>query len=84
MAQDFFAAFRVGTDDKHISMVDADGVALAAIQGLDRKLQDKDAEIVQKLQEKENEIARLQQQNAWLARRLDTLEQTVQGLAWRR
>ncbi len=38
MAQDFYAAFGVGMDDKHISMVDADGVALAAIQGLNQKL----------------------------------------------
>jgi hypothetical protein len=34
MAQDFHAAFQVGDDDKHIATVDADGVALAAIQGL--------------------------------------------------
>jgi len=34
MAQDFYAAFGVGEDDRHISTVDADGVALAAIQGL--------------------------------------------------
>jgi hypothetical protein len=34
MAQDFSAAFGVGEDDKHISTVDADGVAFAAIQGL--------------------------------------------------
>jgi trimeric autotransporter adhesin len=33
MAQDFHAAFQVGDDDKHITTVDADGVALAAIQG---------------------------------------------------
>jgi len=40
MAQDFHAAFGVGPDDKHIATVDADGVALAAIQGLNRKLED--------------------------------------------
>ena len=45
MAQDFYAAFSVGTDDKHIATVDADGVALAAIQGLYQKLADKDNEI---------------------------------------
>ena len=39
MAQDFSAAFALGLDDKHISMVDADGVALAAIQGLNAKLE---------------------------------------------
>jgi hypothetical protein len=38
MAQDFYAAFGVGPDDKHIATVDADGVALAAIQGLNQKL----------------------------------------------
>ena len=34
VAQDFYAAFGVGEDDRHITAVDADGVALAAIQGL--------------------------------------------------
>ena len=34
MAQDFYAAFGLGEDERHISTVDADGVALAAIQGL--------------------------------------------------
>jgi len=34
MAQDFAAAFGVGENDTTISTVDADGVALAAIQGL--------------------------------------------------
>ncbi len=47
MAQDFYAAFNVGADDKHITMVDADGVALAAIQGLNQKLEHKDAEIAE-------------------------------------
>jgi hypothetical protein len=39
MAQDFYAAFTLGADDKHISMVDEGGVALAAIQGLNQKLE---------------------------------------------
>jgi hypothetical protein len=47
MAQDFYAAFTVGMDDKHISMVDADGVALAAIQGLNQKLEETRAENVE-------------------------------------
>jgi trimeric autotransporter adhesin len=34
MAQDFYAAFGVGEDQTHITTIDADGVALAAIQGL--------------------------------------------------
>ncbi|HTY86999.1 MAG TPA: tail fiber domain-containing protein [Candidatus Acidoferrum sp.] len=44
MAQDFYAAFQVGPDDKHIATVDADGVALAAIQGLNQKLETMRAE----------------------------------------
>ena len=34
MAQDFAAAFGLGTDDRHIFTLDAAGIALAAIQGL--------------------------------------------------
>jgi trimeric autotransporter adhesin len=34
MAQDFYAAFEVGEDDKHITSIDEDGVALAAIKAL--------------------------------------------------
>ncbi|MBK8740834.1 MAG: tail fiber domain-containing protein [Betaproteobacteria bacterium] len=34
MAQDFAAAFGVGEDERHITTIDADGVALAALQGL--------------------------------------------------
>lgn len=36
MAQDFHAAFGVGEDERRIATVDADGVALAAIQALKR------------------------------------------------
>jgi hypothetical protein len=34
MAQDFYTAFKVGEDDKHITSIDEDGVALAAIKAL--------------------------------------------------
>jgi hypothetical protein len=40
VAQDFQAAFGLGADDKSIATVDADGVALAAIQGLNQKLEE--------------------------------------------
>ena len=39
MAQDFHAAFGLGNDETMIGMQDADGVALAAIQGLNAKLE---------------------------------------------
>jgi len=45
MAQDFHATFGVGEDDEHISTVDADGVALAAIQGLYELVQEQEAQI---------------------------------------
>jgi hypothetical protein len=60
VAQDFRAAFKVGPDDKHIDTVDADGVALAAVQGLNHKL-------AQALEQKQTEITELRQ-------RLDRLE----------
>src|SRR5207245_1300109 len=47
MAQDFHAAFGLGETPKGISTVDADGVALAAIQGLHQMMQKKDREIAQ-------------------------------------
>ena len=47
MAQDFASAFEVGEDDKHITSTDADGVALAAIQGLNQKLEQKETEITE-------------------------------------
>jgi len=47
IAQDFQVAFAVGSDDKHISTVDEGGVALAAIQGLNQKLEQKETEITE-------------------------------------
>ena len=44
MAQDFKSAFGVGETDTGITSVDADGVALAAIQGLNQKLEETRAE----------------------------------------
>lgn len=45
MSQDFNKAFKVGTDDKTISTVDASGIALTAIKGLSQIVKEKDAEI---------------------------------------
>jgi len=46
MAQDFRAAFGLGGSEKHIGTLDADGVALAAIQGLHQIVKEKDDHIV--------------------------------------
>jgi hypothetical protein len=72
MAQDFHAAFGLnGSDDKHISMVDEEGVALAAIQGLDQKLDAKGRQL-------EAENLELRRQNDSLQKRLERLEQLIQ------
>jgi trimeric autotransporter adhesin len=63
MAQDFKAAFGVGESDTGITSVDADGVALAAIQGLNEKVEEQHGT----LKQRETEIAELK-------RRLDELE----------
>jgi hypothetical protein len=47
MAQDFQAAFGYGDSDKHIATIDADGVALAAIQGLHRLLKENDSRVAE-------------------------------------
>ncbi len=51
MAQDFHAAFGVGATDTKIATLDTSGVALAAIQGLNERLQKKNSEIAQLQQE---------------------------------
>jgi hypothetical protein len=67
VAQDFFAAFGLGGDDKTIATVDADGVALAAIQGLNAKLEaERDT-----LHER---VEKLDAENAALRARLEAIE----------
>jgi Chaperone of endosialidase len=63
MAQDFRASFGLGDDEHYYYPVDAHGVALASIQALDR--------LVQLQQE---QIRKLERQNANLARRLGQIE----------
>jgi hypothetical protein len=77
MGQDFQAAFGLGRDEKHITTVDADGVALAAIQGLNQKLEEKDAQIAALRTEKDAQIAALMQQNTSLGARLAALEEAI-------
>jgi hypothetical protein len=45
VAEDFRAAFGLGHDERYITTIDADGVALAAIQGLHEIVREKDCEI---------------------------------------
>jgi hypothetical protein len=70
MAQDFEAAFGLGANETSIATLDADGVALAAIQGL-----------YQLTQEQQAQIADLEKQNLELEARLKALEQLVNSLS---
>ena len=70
MAQDFHAAFGLGTSDTTITALDEEGVALAAIQGLNQKLEEQKAE----LKQKQTEITELK-------RELGELKQLVGSLA---
>ena len=77
MAQEFYQAFALGDDDKHISTVDSEGVALAAIQALYRAVQEKDGQI-QKLKK---QVMALQgaraREAAGLEQRLARVEEQV-------
>ena len=53
-AQDFRAAFGLGDEDTSITAVDADGVALAAIQGLNHKMEEQRLELQDKQRVIEN------------------------------
>ncbi|HSG40658.1 MAG TPA: tail fiber domain-containing protein, partial [Thermoanaerobaculia bacterium] len=70
MAEDFHQAFGLGEDDKHIAPGDAAGIALAAVQGLNKVVQEKD-----------KEIGDLRQRNTDLEKRLADLEALVANLA---
>lgn len=74
MAQDFKAAFGLGNDEKLINFADAEGVALAAIKGLNQKLQFQASD----LKTKEEEIRELKRLNLTLEKRLEILEQKVE------
>jgi hypothetical protein len=61
VAQDFYDAFGLGRDDKHITSVDADGVALAAIKGLNEKLEQQAREKDQRITDLEKQMGELKE-----------------------
>jgi hypothetical protein len=70
MAQDFREAFGLGEDEKHISTVDSEGVALAAIQAL---YQEKQQEVSQ-LKDRLTMLENLKDRLTMLENRLATLQ----------
>jgi hypothetical protein len=68
MAQDFHATFRLGSDDKHLTTLDFDGVALSALKGL-----------IAELQERKERSAAQARRLAELEAELQTLREEVRG-----
>ena len=66
MAQDFYKAFGLGLDEKHITTIDEGGVALAAIQGLHQRNQTLTAR-----------LTKSERVNAALSARLARLERLI-------
>lgn len=74
VAEDFKAAFGLSGDGRSIATVDADGVALAAIQGLNAKLEAENAAL----------RAELDRRDAQYHSRLQTIEAQLQALSGER
>jgi len=70
MAQDFRETFGLGAHETAIATVDADGVALAAIQGLNQKVDSENARLRDELKQRAAE-------NSELRQRLEKLEQLL-------
>ncbi len=70
VAQDFYAAFGLGGGDTTITTIDPDGVTLAAIQGLNEKVDVRS-------EKSEVRIQNLESENAELKDRLEKLERSL-------
>jgi hypothetical protein len=77
MAQDFRSAFGLGHGDKLIEFVDAQGVAMAAIQGLNEKVETESQRSEADNRQSEVRIQELETENADLKARLEKLEELV-------
>jgi hypothetical protein len=83
MAQDFYAAFNVGEDDRHITDIDEGGVALAAIQGLNQKLENQLSDLRSRLEQKDAQIVALESENAHERQRITEMQQAMQAVMLR-
>jgi hypothetical protein len=79
VAEDFRAAFGLGHDERYITTIDADGVALAAIQGLYEVVKEKECEIEELRNQKEQEITELREKLARLEEMVGTLAANAPG-----
>jgi len=79
MAQDFKAAIGLGKEDTHITTIDADGVALAAIQGMHAELQAQKARTAKILRRKNAQIDALEKRIARLERAISQLTEPAKA-----
>jgi peptidoglycan hydrolase CwlO-like protein len=75
MAQDFHDLFPLNDNDKALNDLDLHGVTLAAIQGLNRKVEEKEARIQEQNSRIQNQSAEITELKA----RLDRLEHAISG-----
>jgi chromosome segregation ATPase len=83
MAQDFRAAFGLGEDDKHITTIDEEGVALAAIKALQAEVSAKDGELEDNkrhLRDNERQLDGNVRELSGLALKYTRLEQRLEAL----
>jgi hypothetical protein len=77
VAEDFAAAFGLGADDEHLAALDVSGVALGAVQELEKQANRKDARIAEleaRLAAQERERSEDRRRIDLLLARLETLE----------
>jgi predicted transcriptional regulator len=74
VAEEFYEQFKMGGDDKSIGTIDADGVALAAIQGLYEIVREKDCEMAELRDVNHREVEELRSE-------IEELKEHVSALA---
>ena len=74
MGQDFYTTFNIGTDEKHIAPIDEGGIAFAAIQGLNQKLESRNEKAETQMEQLAAENAELKEKILSLETRLEKLE----------
>lgn len=79
MAQDFKSAFFPGRDDQSISTMEFDGVELAAIQGLNRKVEEQNAQLQRQVSAQAQELKAKDTAIQSLEERLARLEKSLGG-----
>ncbi len=82
-AEDFHAAFGLGDSNRTIGSGDAQGVALAAIQGLNLRLEERYAALRNGMHAKDAEIAALREESALLRREIANLHLAIVALTAR-